>query len=146
MPALVSRYGRRGYAVARVDRLAQVDRFRGRIVVVGQMAGRRDDLHVVDAVVVQHAFGYVASGQAAGEHDFRVFLKNRLEFGLHDKADDADGDNQQKLRIHGSDHGFSMFLGKDETARRSVSFIQFFYKRCETVSYCFAATGLRQVR
>ena len=92
---------------------------------------------------MQHALGHVASGQAAGEHHFRVFLENRLELGLHDKADDADGDNQQKLRIHGSDHGFSIVLRGDETARRPVSFIQFFYKRGETLSYCLAATDLR---
>src|SRR5690606_19477575 len=89
---------------------AEVDRPVGRVVVVTQLALCRNDLYVVDAVVVQHLLSYVAARHAAAQRRFRIFFEFTLKTPLHNHADQHDTAENNPITYHISFYYLSLIL------------------------------------
>jgi len=59
--ALMSRHGSRRDGILRIDRLAEIHGLFHRIIVVGELARRADNFHVIDPVLTQHRLGHLGA-------------------------------------------------------------------------------------
>ena len=62
-----------------VNAFAQVNGFVHRIVMVGELTGYRDHLHIGNAVFAQHALGNILSGESAFNGDLRILIELDLK-------------------------------------------------------------------
>ncbi len=87
--AFVSCDGGGGDGVHVVDGLAEVDRFVGGVVVIGELAGSADDADVGDAVFAEHDFSDLCAGVADG--DLRVFGEAAFQGAAYEPTDEGCG-------------------------------------------------------
>jgi hypothetical protein len=92
MSGFVSRNGSCRYAIARINPFAEVYRFVERIVMIGEFSFCGSDFYVVNAVIVQHFFGYVTPRHSVAKKNFRVFFKSLLQGCRHCIAYQCYGD------------------------------------------------------
>ena len=67
---------------------------------VGQLPFDASDLHVVDAVVVEHFLGDLRSGKSAGREHFREFGEHAFQFPLYQHSNHADDNDENPICIH----------------------------------------------
>ena len=89
--ALVRRDGGRGDVASVVDVVTQVHGLRLGIVVVREGSFDGDDIHVMDAVGLQHPLGHL--GAAEARRDLGILLETALEAGLDDHRQDHHRDH-----------------------------------------------------
>ena len=77
--------------------LAQVDGLVGRIEIVGELPRSGGDLHVADAVGLQHPHGHLPAGHAVQERRLRRLLEFFLKRGLHHITEYRDPDEQNPI-------------------------------------------------
>ena len=108
--ALMGSYGSGHDTVAGVNALAQVDGLVGRVVVVGQMTGRTSNLHIIDAVVVEHLTSHVGACHTIACRYLRVFLELVLQVHLHQPAHNGYADKYNPLHSYYHNLLFSIIL------------------------------------
>ena len=106
--ALVRGNGGRGDVASIVNVVAQVHGLGLRVIVVREGSFDGDDVHVVDAVGLQHPLGHL--GAAEARRDLGIFLETALEPGLDDHRKDHHRDHHDPN--HRTGHSARSFLQK----------------------------------
>ena len=80
-----------------IDVRAKIERAVGGVVVVGELAWRRNDLHVVDAIFAKHLLGHLRPRKARGQGHFRVFLELALQRCRNDPTRQGNADKYNPI-------------------------------------------------
>src|SRR5690606_41208032 len=85
----------------------QVDCPVSRVIVVGELSLHRDDIYIVNAVVVQHLFRHVPPRHAAAQRHFGILLELTPETPLHNHADEHNANKNNPISCN---HNIILFL------------------------------------